>query len=70
MHLNMADNSEEVESTSNESYNSEIVPNTNAKTPVWKNFRFPGNGGAPRTNGKVVCRHCRRKMPYKNTTNL
>ena len=50
----------------------EIVSNTNAKTPVWKNFVFPGNGeGAPTTKGKIVCRLCRKEMPYKNnTTNL
>ena len=68
-YLNMADCSEEVTSMSNESYNSEIVPNTNVKTPVWKNFWFPGNReGAPRTKGKVVCRHCTKEMPYMNTT--
>ena len=33
-YLNMADSSEEVESTSNESHSSEIVPNSNAKRIV------------------------------------
>ena len=68
----MADNSEEVESTSNKSHNSEVVPTTNVKTPVCKHFGFPGNGeGVPSTKGKVVCRRCRKEMPYKNsTTNL
>ena len=49
-----------------------VVPNLNAKTPVWKLFGFPGNGqGVPKTKGKVVCRRCRKEMPYKNnTTNL
>ena len=52
--------------------NDEIVPNPNAKTPVWKLFGFPGNGqGVSKTKGKVVCRRCRKEIPYKNyTTNL
>ena len=56
----------------NESQGNEIVSNPSAKTPVWKHFGFPRNGkGAPRTKGKVVCRHCQKEMPYKNnTTNL
>ena len=55
-----------------DSQGDEIVSNPGAKTPVWKLFGFPGNGnGAPRTKGKVVCRLCRKEMPYKNnTTNL
>jgi len=53
-YLNMADCSEEVTSMSNESYNSEIVPNTNVKTPVWKNFWFPGNREEPKEKLFVV----------------
>ena len=52
-----------------DSQGNKIVSNPGAKTPVWKLFGVPGNGnGAPRIKGKVVCRLCRKEMPYKNNT--
>ena len=49
-----------------------IVPNPTAKTDVWEHFGYPGDeSGGIATKSKVICRHCKKSMPYKNnTTNL
>ena len=49
-----------------------IIPNPTAKTDVWEHFGYPGNeSGSIATKSRIICRHCKKNMPYKNnTTNL
>ena len=49
-----------------------IIPNTLAKTEVWEHFGYPGTeSGGILTRMKIICRHCKNEMPYKNnTTNM
>ena len=49
-----------------------IIPNPTAKREVWEHFGYPGNeNGSIATKSRVICRLCKRDMPYKNnTTNL